>query len=77
LPSYIGLVSSEDKPFVQYIRWNGDYLRPILNKGNVGDFVGDLSLNSNPKDYVGDISLDTICKVNLKDNPPYQPLNVL
>jgi uncharacterized protein (DUF2235 family) len=77
LPSYIGLVSSEDKPFVQYIRWNGDYLRPILNKGNVGDFVGDLPLNSNPKDYVGDISLDTICKVNLKENPPYQPLNVL
>lgn len=35
LPSYIGLITRENKPLVQYIQGNGDYLRPIPNKEDI------------------------------------------
>jgi uncharacterized protein (DUF2235 family) len=75
LPSYIGLVPDKYKSTLPNTQWNGDYIRPIPNKGDVAQFIGSPPKNSNHAQYLGDLHVYVIDKINQCWNQ-YLPPNV-
>jgi uncharacterized protein (DUF2235 family) len=41
VPSLIGIKLGKYKEALPYVRWNGDYIRPVADFGDLGPFVGD------------------------------------
>ncbi len=75
LPGYIGLAPKKYKNALPNIQWNGNYIRPIPDKGNVGLFIGNPP--SEPaSQYKGNLHSCVIDKLN-QSGDEYQPPNVL
>ncbi|MCX7004763.1 MAG: DUF2235 domain-containing protein [bacterium] len=75
LPSYIGVVPNKYKSALPSIQWNGDYIRPLPNLGNVAPFIGSSPKNKNTDQYFGDLHVCVIDKINQCWNQ-YLPPNV-
>ena len=76
LPGYIGLIPEKYKSALSNIGWNGDYIRPIDNKGDVAQFIGNPTLNQDLAQYIGDLHLSVIDKIKECENQ-YLPVNVI
>lgn len=75
LPGYLGLVPEKYKHTLPDIQWNGDYIRPIANRADVDQFLGNPPQNSDLNRYQGDIDRCVIEKINECEGE-YQPVNV-
>ena len=75
LPGYLGLVPDKYKHTLPDIQWNGDYIRPIANQGNVVEFLGNPPKNSDISLYHADLDSCVIEKIN-QCAGEYQPVNV-
>jgi uncharacterized protein (DUF2235 family) len=76
LPGYFGLVPESYKHTLPDIQWNGDYIRPIANRANVAEFLGNPPKNSDLRRYQGDLDSCVIEKIN-QCAGEYQPVNVV
>jgi len=76
LPGYLGWVPEKYKNILTDIQWNGDYIRPILNQGNLTTFLGHPPVNTNINLYQGDLACCVIDKIN-QCAEEYQPVNLI
>jgi uncharacterized protein (DUF2235 family) len=74
LPACIGLVPKRYKQAVPHITWNGDFIRPIPEKGEVKPFICDPP-NQNANQYKGALHRCVIEKI-IRGGNKYKPLNV-
>jgi uncharacterized protein (DUF2235 family) len=74
LPGYIKYIPKKYKEAWAHIRWNGDYIRPIAGKGDVGPFIGHPPAQSTNQ-YRGSLDLSVIDKINQSEDA-YRPPNV-
>lgn len=75
LPGCAGLVPKKYKDAIPNIQWNGDYIRPIPNIGNVAPFIGNPPQDQLTDQYEGSLHLSAIDKIN-RCWKQYQPPNV-
>lgn len=75
LPGLIGLVPKKYKNILSDIQWNGNYIRPIPDKGDITPYIGN-SLNQLAKQYQGSLDVSVIQKIS-QCSEQYQPINVL
>jgi hypothetical protein len=76
LPGAIGIVRPRYRESIKNLKWNGDYMRPIEDKGPVDDFIGIPPKNPDIGLYRGSLHSRTIEKINVPDCV-YLPDNVL
>lgn len=75
LPGLIRLIPRKHQTAWLFLQWNGDYIRPVPNKGNVSSFIGNPP-NQPARAYTGSLHTSVIDKINLQ-NSGYRPSNVL
>ncbi len=76
LPGYLGWIPEKYKNILADIQWNGDYIRPIPNQGNLTTFLGNPPVNTNINLYEGDLASCVIDKIN-QCAEEYQPVNLI
>ena len=74
LPSVIGVVSKKYAGAIGHLRWTGNYLRPIPNKGSLKPFLGQPPVQPLSR-YQGCLHPSVIEKINLCAGQ-YDPPNV-
>lgn len=74
LPGILGFVVSSYKNILTDIKWNGDYDRKIIDKGNIYNYIGK-NKTDDYSDYCSPIDLSAARKINLCSD--YKPDNIL
>jgi hypothetical protein len=75
LPGYIGYIPKKYKDAWPHIKWSGDYVRPITDKGAVQPFIGDPPQKP-AEQYSGSLDSSVIKKIK-ECGESYRPENVV
>jgi len=75
LPGCVRLVPKKYKNALPNVQWNGEYIRPIPDKGNVAPFLGNPPAQD-PAKYQGSLNVCVIQKIN-QCGAQYRPPNVV